>query len=294
MDRFFPTREPEDPWFRIGTIDVTTTILICGLTIISMIVWAISPNAISNLLFDAGEVKNGQVWRIVTWPLATYPDLWAVLGIVIFFIFGREIERMLGRFRFLWFLLFLTLVPAVVATLLDLFVVSRSAGISLLIDGVFLVFVLRFPTARSFFNIPLWVIGAVFLGIEVLQLVGLRYWGTLWFLLILLGTAMLAARAMGILEEIDWLPKIPLPHSLRGEPAAPRRGRAPKAGRTRSRRGPAEVIPMRQGQPTPDDLLRQAEIDVLLDKISEHGLDSLTADERRRLDEHSRRLRGEG
>ena len=51
---------------------------------------------------------------------------------------------------------------------------------------------------------------------------------------------------------------------------------------------------MRQGQPTPDDLLRQAEIDVLLDKISEHGLDSLTADERRRLDEHSRRLRGEG
>jgi Rhomboid family len=238
-------------------------------------------------------VKNGEIWRLVTWPLATPPDIWAVLGIVIFFLFGREIERTLGRVRFLWFLLFITVIPALIATLLDLQVVPRSAGISLLIDGVFLVFVLRFPTARSFFNIPLWVFGAVFLGIEVLQLVGLRYWGTLWFLLLVLGASMLTARAMGILEELDWMPKIPLPHSLSGEPVAPKRGRAPR-GRPRARRGPAEVIPMRPGQPTPDDLLRQAEIDVLLDKISEHGLDSLTADERRRLDEHSRRLRGEG
>jgi membrane associated rhomboid family serine protease len=293
MDRFFPIRQPEDPWFRVGTVDVTTTILICGLTVASMIIWAISPNAIQNLVFDAGEIRNGEVWRIITWPLATYPDIWAVLGVVIFFLFGREIERMLGRFRFLWFLLFVTVVPAVVAMLLNLFVVPRSAGISLLIDGVFLVFVLRYPTARSFFNIPLWVFGAVFLGIEVLQLVGLRYWGTLWFLALVLAVALVVARAMGLLEELDWLPKVPLPHSLTGEPRAPRQTRAPKA-RTRHRRGPAEVIPMRQGQPTPDDLLRQAEIDVLLDKISEHGLNSLTPEERRRLDEHSRRLRGEG
>ncbi len=293
MDRFFPTREPDDPWFRVGTVDVTTTILICGLTVVSMFVWALSPAAIQKLYFLSFEVKNGQIWRLVTWPLATPPDIWAVLGIVIFYLFGREIERSLGRFRFLWFLLFITVIPAIIATLLDLQVIPRSAGISLLIDGVFLVFVLRFPTARSFFNIPLWVFGAVFLGINVLQLVGLRYWGTLWFLFLVLGVSMFAARAMGILEELDWLPKIPLPHSLSGEPRAPKRGRAPK-GRTRGKRGPAEVIPMRPGQPTPDDLLRQAEMDVLLDKISEHGLDSLTADERRRLDEHSRRLRGEG
>ena len=105
---------------------------------------------------------------------------------------------------------------------------------------------------------------------------------------------MFAGRAMGILEELDWMPKIPLPHSLSGEPRA-RRSRAARRGpHSRRKRGPADVIPMRPGQPTPDDLLRQAEMDVLLDKISEHGLDSLTADERRRLDEHSRRLRGEG
>jgi membrane associated rhomboid family serine protease len=296
MDRFFPTREPDDPWFRVGAVDVTTTILICGLCVVSFFVWAISAEFLSKLQFDPEAVKQGQIWRLVTWPIANVPGLWPVLGIIFFYLLGRELERMLGRNRFLWFLLFVTVIPAAIATLLDLQIIADIGGISLLLDGVFLVFVLRYPTVRSFFNIPLWVFGAVFLGIEVLQLFGLRSNGTLptlWFLLLVLGVAALTGRAMGILEELDWMPKVPLPHSLSGEPAAPRRSRTPK-GRPRSRRGPAEVIPMRPGQPTPDDLLRQAEIDVLLDKISEHGLDSLTADERRRLDEHSRRLRGEG
>ena len=81
-----------------------------------------------------------------------------------------------------------------------------------------------------------------------------------------------------------------------GDPDSPsrhqRRQKAPKAKRTRQR-GTADVIPIRNSQPTPADLLRQAEVDVLLDKINEHGLASLTPDERRRLDEHTRRLRDE-
>ena len=40
-------------------------------------------------------------------------------------------------------------------------------------------------------------------------------------------------------------------------------------------------------------LLRQAEVDILLEKINEHGIKSLTPEERRRLDEHSRRMRDE-
>jgi hypothetical protein len=37
-----------------------------------------------------------------------------------------------------------------------------------------------------------------------------------------------------------------------------------------------------------------AELDRVLDKISLEGIDSLTSDERAVLDEHARRLRGEG
>jgi hypothetical protein len=43
----------------------------------------------------------------------------------------------------------------------------------------------------------------------------------------------------------------------------------------------------------PVDRHTQDEIDALLDKIAAQGLDSLTNDERQRLDRASRRLRGE-
>jgi len=43
--------------------------------------------------------------------------------------------------------------------------------------------------------------------------------------------------------------------------------------------------------PAHDDTQDQAELDLLLDKISANGMDGLTADEKRRLNELSKRLR---
>jgi hypothetical protein len=51
---------------------------------------------------------------------------------------------------------------------------------------------------------------------------------------------------------------------------------------------PAPPPPSR---PSPDAAAAQAELDQLLDKISATGLDSLTGDEKRRLNELSKRLR---
>lgn len=278
MDRFLPSsNDPDERWFRVGNVDVTTTVLVTGLAAISMLLWAISVELLEPFVLFADEVRGGQVWRLVTWPIANEPSLWTVLSLAIFYLFGREIERRLGRIRFLWFLLAVTFVPGLVATALDL----NAAGLRSINMSVFLVFVLMYPTARSFFDIPLWVFGVVFLGIEVLQLVGLRAWDELVVLSATGVTAIVMARGFGLLE-IGFLPRF----GGRGVRARPAR-------RPRRRRPPAEVIPMRPAQPTPEDLLRQAEVDILLDKISEHGLDSLTPEERRRLDEHSRRLRGE-
>jgi membrane associated rhomboid family serine protease len=287
MDRFFPSNQQSDPWFRVGTVDVTTTILIVGIGVCSMFAWAIDPRSLDPHKLLAEDVRAGQIWRVFTWPLVNEPSIWTVLSLAIFFLFGREIERTLGRVRFLWFLLVLTVIPGIVGTLLDL----NAWGLQLINTGIFLVFVMMYPTARSWFDIPLWVFGAVFLGITVLQLVGFREWDMLLFLLVTCATALLAARSFDLLPEIHWLPKIPIP----GGSGGGGRQRKPKAPRRRGgrQRGPADVIPIRPNQPTAADLLRQAEVDVLLDKISEHGLSSLTPEERRRLDEHSRRLREE-
>ncbi len=296
MDRFFPSnQQSSEPWFRVGNVDVTTTILIVAIGISSMFAWAINNEWIEPFKFKAYEVRHGQIWRLFTWPLVNTPSIWVVVSLAIFYLFGRETERGLGRSRHLWFLGILTVTPALVGTLVDLFEVS---GIQMLTTSMFLVFVLMYPLARSWFEIPLWVFGAVFIGIDLLQLIGSRHSAQvlefLAFYLTALLTATVLARGYGLLEY-DWMPKLPMPL---GDPGSlsrhQRKAHSPKAQRRgRRQRGPAEVIPIRSNQPTAADLLRQAEVDVLLDKISEHGLSSLTPEERRRLDEHSRRLRDE-
>lgn len=291
MDRFYtsPSQGPDEPWFRVGTVDVTTTVIICALSTLSLFVWAIDSSLINYLDLIAPFVRGGELWRIVTWPIANEPSLSAVLGIVMMFFFGREVERALGRGRFLWFTAALTVIPAVVGIALD---VSLFGGLFLLEMGMFLTFVAAYPTAMGFFGIPLWVFGAVFVGLQVLQLAGGRAWEWLTVLLVEVALSLLGSRAFG-LSPLEWIPRVPLPASLSGQ-----RRRTPKP-RRRGRRGspPASVTPIRPSgtasTPTAADLLRQAEIDVLLDKISEHGIASLTPDERRRLDEHSRRLREE-
>jgi membrane associated rhomboid family serine protease len=301
MDRFYssPSHQPDEPWFRIGTVDVNTTILICGLSIISMFVWAASSDAVNalmivdhnaSLLLYGHDVRWVQPWRLLTWPLANEASLATVLDIVMMFIFGREVERSLGRRRFLWFLAALVVIPGLVALGLG----ATFGGLFMLTTGLFVAFVATYPTAIGFFGIPLWVFGAVFIGIDILQTIGQRDGAWLILILVVCALGLLGARAFG-LSHLEWIPRIPLPASISGEPTSrgPRPGRPTRRGR--GRKGPATVTPIRppSATPTSAELLRQAEIDVLLDKINEHGIASLTPEERRRLDEHSRRMRDE-
>src|SRR5215207_8747514 len=150
------------PWFRLGQIDVTTTVLVVLMCVASMFVWALDTSALASLALLPDDVLDGQIWRLITWPVANEPDLWTVITIAIFWYFGREIEGLLGRDRFAWFLAIVTVVPAVVAT---------------------------YPFARFFFGIPAWAIGAVFVGLEVLQLIGLRNERGIVFLFVSIATA---------------------------------------------------------------------------------------------------------
>lgn len=290
MNRFPTNRQPDDPWFRAGNVDVTTTVLVAGLAAASMVVWAIARPLWVLFPLDPGAVRDGEVWRIVTWPLANRPTIWILLDIAVFYIFGRELERRITRPRFVWLLAMLVVIPGAVGTAL----LVPIAGLNMAATAVFAAFVAAEPNARSFFNIPLWALGAGFLGLNVLQYVGLGDWDQLALLLAVVGMALVGARSFGV-SEIEWIPRIPLPGaspSRRREPKTRRpKAKAPKRKRG-GRRGSGEVIPISSSRSL-DELLAQAELDMLLDKISASGLDSLTPDERQRLDDHSRRGPGQ-
>jgi hypothetical protein len=274
----------DDGWFRLGRIEVTTTVLVVVLSIASVIEWALEGNfgpVQRHLSLVPDDVMSGQVWQLLTWPIA-YPfgiGLFGILAIALFWYFGTDLEGLLGKRKMAWFLglisvgLGLLWVAFVELTSISNGVLSGAFqlnGINQLELMVLLVFIAEAPHRRFFFNIPGWVIGVVIIAIYMLGYVGNRQWLYLLnFLLGLLLTA-LVARSLGLMSEWRWMPHV----------SFKRRRRAPRQKRPA---GPTVVQGPWQPPVTPPVSRDQAALDALLDKISESGMESLTDGEREQL-----------
>jgi hypothetical protein len=270
-----------------------------------MFVWALNPNFFNPFFFltndigSIGSVHSGQIWRLATWPLVNAPNIWAVITLAVFWYFGRDVEAMFGRNRFLGFLAAVTVIPALIVFLLTLIpgvdsFHTGTAGMRLIEMGVFAVFVAEHLTARFFFGIRAWVLGLVFLGLDVLQFIGARDWGSLLHELLIVTLSLVLVRAFGFADDLVWVPRLALPGS----------GRKPAARASRSRPG-AQKGPLRGGGrqaavvagpwagSVPAAGVDHQLLDRLLDKVASGGIDSLSSQERRQLDELSRRIREE-
>jgi hypothetical protein len=278
------------PWFTIGQLEVTTTVFATLAGAISMVMWSVSPALVRAMALLPNQVTSGEVWRLFTWPLANRPDLWTIIGLAIFWYFGRELESITGRNRFAWFLGILTFVPAVVATFLSV----PQAGFRPLQFSIFLVFIAQNPLARFFFGIPAWALGAMFLMLEVLQLVGLRLGRSIIFLAVTLITAAIGARSYGLVERLNFIPTLPLPGSAsRSAQSSGASKKAPRQPKARKRSDKVVLGPWDAptGPSSEDRAALQKEMDNLLDKISAEGMDALSMQEKMRLNDLSKRLR---
>lgn len=308
MNRFGPNSLSDgDGWFRVGTVQVTTTIAAVAMAIISLFFAAASPSFFSEGFWLSWEtLRRFQLWRIVTWPLVNSISIWTILSIAVLFLFGREIEARIGKHRFAWMLAAMTLVGGVASAVVfsaydaptfvagipmgDPVAATAIAGVAELVQGLFLAFVLINPRARSFFGIPLWLFVAVFQLLDILSAVATRNWPQLANILAIDAVVALLVRAFGV-TEFEQIPKIPLPSFVTGDPYQKANRAREKAQRAKHKSQGADVIAMPNTPRRTLEPLDQAYMDVLLDKIGEGGLDSLTRDERAKLDEYSRRLR---
>ncbi len=291
-----PFSHGNDPWFRVGQVDVTTTVAVIGMGILSMFVWAIEGPSrsvskqlwlVSSDYFNATGVLDGQVWRLVTWPIANQPDFWAILLFAVFYMLGSQLENLMGRRPFMWFLLLLTAVPAVVVTLVELVLtdfVGIAAGLRFIEIGVLVAFAAQYPQARFWPGIPALAMAGIIVAIDYLQILGDRNEYEFVLLTAIVATSLVGMRSFGFAQELSGIPAVRLPAAMTGS-AAPR---PPSATRSRKRgRGNLSAVPSAPA----NDPLADMEIDALLDQVAEHGLDSLSKDQRKRLEEHSKRLR---
>ncbi|TCJ22094.1 hypothetical protein [Nocardioides jejuensis] len=296
---------PHDPWFRIGTLDVNTTVLWTILSGVAMLYGAITlRTSLSDALtLDPDAILHGEIWRVVTWPFS-YPGgvgLWPLLTIVFFWYFGRDLEEhLLGRARMMQLLLSVTVIFAVVAVMIEALVgdVGPTVGDATLRTVEFVVllaWVAEWPHRQFMFNIPAWVVGLVFFALQLIDYLQHAFWWMALYLVVGLLLSAIAARSIGMLSEHHIVPKIHLPHRQKRRGAA-RHEHGPRARRAHRHpsEGPTVVTGPWQGSGAPVESPDEARMNALLEKIHASGQASLTSAEQKELLALRDRLRGRG
>lgn len=272
----------DDPWFRIGSLDVGSSGVAGLLVLIGMVLYAIEGSARSisrQLVFVSSDVLSGQVWRLLTWFVPDRPSLWVIISAAIIYLLGSQLEANIGRIRMAQFLVVLVLIPSVAATLLDLigFAPIVLNGGDLLGSAIFYAFVAHMPTAKFFFGIPGWVLAAVFVALEILSLLADRNSALLLLLFIRVAGTVVAARSFGLAQDLPMIPRIAIPGGGGGGG-----GSSGGRGRGKSKRTSAPLSVVQ------DNRFEDLDIDAILDQVSAFGVDSLTSEQKKRLKAYSK------
>lgn len=208
-----------------------------------------------------GYFWHGAVWQVLTYWLVNPPNFFFVFSVVFFAWFGTDVERYIGRTRFFQLFAIIILTPPVVATLWWSFgIPSSCAGMDNLAIGFFVAFATLYPNLEYWGWITMkWL---AFAGIVLSSMNYLpdRDWVGLSFLLVSCGISFGCIRYIKTGASLPGLPGI--------------------FGRIFKRRPKFKVVPR---ETSPRDEVHES-IDPLLDKISRHGLSSLTAREKAQLE----------
>ncbi len=303
-------RGPSDSWFRVGTVEVTTTTFVAALGVLSFFLYALDKTLLGWFAFLPHKIVGGQIWRLALWPLLNRPDVWTAFTIFLLWLFGNQLELQFGRVRFTKFMVACIVVPAVLTTgcyyvfggvnqsNFDSLGTIALQGIRLMELGVFIAYIAEHPGAKFFFGIPGWVIGAVVIAVDVLSFMGDRLWLALVFELLIAATSLVMLRGFGFGQSVPWIPLLPLPAFVVGTSGKRNGGsrssaRPSKKSSKRVRRGEKGSNSTVTG-PWPGSGISPAsqhEVDRILDKIASSGINSLSADERAQLEAASKARR---
>src|SRR6266498_4477657 len=129
-------------WMGRYPVDVTTMLvgLHVAVAIFTAILYAIGVAPIlAYLQFDSAAVWSGQVWRLFTYAFVHAPSalLWFAVEMYMLFVFGREVERFIGRRTYIGLYVIFLFAPAAVLTVWGLWQRSALAGSPALHFGIF-------------------------------------------------------------------------------------------------------------------------------------------------------------
>lgn len=244
--------------------------------VITCFLMAFSAASFLNLLvFDSAQVLGmGRVWQIFTYAFVHAPYsgsglLWFAVEMYMLFVFGREVERFIGRNAFIILYALVVCVPTLFLTVGGLWTRFGLAGSAAVHFGIFIAFVAIYPNVEMFLRIQAKWVALVLAAIGTLGALAGRDWSSITVLWVSIATGFLFIRLRGIGPELVWWDNFK--SILRPKPKF-------------------HVVPKSSARRVvePEDELES--IDPVLEKISKFGIGSLTAGERRALDRARARL----
>lgn len=271
------TSDDYQPVTWVGRYPIHVTTLLVAIHVACMVIacflLALGGGAALNLLqFDSAAVLHGgAVWQVFTYAFVHSPSslIWFAIEMYMLFVFGREVERFIGRRAYIALYLLLLLAPSFLLTVWGLGQRAGMAGSLALHFGIFIAFATIYPNVEMFLRIMAKWVALILIGAYTLQLLAYHVWSEMAVLWLSIAAAFLFIQLRGVESEFVWWNNLkaiwqPKPKFHVVPPTS--------AGRTAE---PENVI---------------ESIDPLLDKISKLGLGSLTASERRALDRARARL----
>jgi membrane associated rhomboid family serine protease len=269
----WPARDSSDdyqPLFWLAGVAVYGVTALVALLCASMVFCALL-QALGSGLWLEKVVFSGyrfweeqHYWTPITYVFFNQPSIWFVIGMLMFYWFGRDVEKFIGRSAFLVLCALLVLVPGLVFVSLSWwFKIVSYGGMGMLHLGIFTAFVTIYPnvdiTLGFVFRIlAKWVL-AVLLLIYSLQALASRDWLELLTVWMSAGLGFGFMRYLGVGGGLGWV----------GAWWENRRVEA------EARKRQFHVVKAEE---------KQKSIDEILEKISRQGLVSLTSAEKATLE----------
>lgn len=289
------------PLFHIGRFPVYVTTLMVMIHVVMMVLMALTTLRApiwNELAFSASAIIDEfKIWKVFTYAIITPPAFMTALGLVFFFFFGQAVEERLGRKEFVKLYAILWLLAPLAVFFLHLisgrtWLEGPLMGSSAIHFSMFLALAFYHPDAPTFFMIPIKWLALFFVVVSTLEYLSVRYtegllalWSSILVTYIFLRKQGLPMR-FGVIEG-------PLLNALpnRKERAyrqsqrnlrlvkAKRRPAAAAISKYQPKIAPRAEIP--EGRPA------SRSVDAILEKISKQGIQSLTKEERKLLEEAS-------
>ena len=285
--------DDSEPLFFARGYPVYVTVLLVALHVVALIssslllAFGFGP-LVERLTFSSvAVIYRWELWRYVTYAFCHAPSLWFLLDMYLLYLFGRDVERFFGRSGFIKFYAALLLIPPLVLTAAEALGVHTyyEAGSDTLHFALFVAFVCINP------NIQFWLVqipakwwAIAFAALWSLLDIARHNWQDLTMLWAGIAVALIGTRLGGVGGGFSFLQGLQNPF--------PKKATIVRGSQIKPRVKPRRVVEAVAG--VKDAGVRSAasggasdvheSIDPLLDKISKHGIGSLSASERATLE----------